>query len=114
MGTEVVVVLGAWGGMLSDGVAREGEVRVVAGWRIGGTVVTESCLTRQAVSRPRHGQQWALSGPGSGSPNNKGDGVVTRVVVVAHARGGRMLDGADSAVGGWWTRRGIATGCVGG
>lgn len=49
--------------MLRDGVAR--EVRV--DWRIGGTVVViESCLTRQAVSRPRHGQQWALSGPAPG------------------------------------------------
>lgn len=43
----------------SVGVAR--EERVGLGIWGGGTVVTKSCLTRQAVSRPRrHGQQWAL------------------------------------------------------
>lgn len=72
VGSVLVLVLGGWSGMLSDGVARKKMMMSVVEWRIGGTlvvvvvVVIESCLTRQAVSRPRHGQQWALSGPGSG------------------------------------------------
>lgn len=74
---EVILVLGTGSGMGSDGVAREERV----GGRMRGIVVTESCLTRQAASRPRHGQQWAVlprARSGSGSSNN-GDGVVTEL-----------------------------------
>lgn len=108
MEIEVILVLGTGSGMLSDGVAREMRVD----WRIGATVVViESCLTRQAVSRPRHGQQWALSGRSGSGSSNKGDGVVTELWWWWRMRA--RWESADGAVGGgWWTRRGIATGWV--
>lgn len=75
----MILFLGTGSEMGSVGVARKKRV----GGSVGSTVVTESYLTRQAVSRPRHVQQWALllrstSRSGSGSSNGS-DGVVTEI-----------------------------------